>query len=127
VELISAMGIDLLEFWAALVLAALVPISIWSREVLSAPRFWASVAASGLLQLPTLAAIVWTIRFRAWMPLLIGLGLSIYYGALPMVAAWHYTQTISPRGLVLGACGGAAVGALVIADGFGRWCRMEMG
>jgi hypothetical protein len=126
-EIVTAMAIDLLEFWVALTLAVMLPLMIWRRDFVFSDRMEATLLASGCVQVPILAAVAWSVRYRAWSPLVLALVFTTYYGSLPIAAAFARGLPVEPIVLCLIAVGALLVGGAILFDAYQHWCRVELG
>ncbi|HEX4795828.1 MAG TPA: hypothetical protein VH370_18720 [Humisphaera sp.] len=125
-ELAAAMALDLLEFWAATTIAALIPALIWAPGILLDPLILASLLASAIIQLLNFGAILFAAQSPALMGLIVTLSALLLAAAIPMSMAFHERPALNPSQLIITAIIEGTGGLVLGLAGIQGWRRREL-
>lgn len=122
-EIFSAIAIDLLHFWIAASIAAVLPLLLIPAAPLHPGVLITWLFASCLMQLLAFAAILWSMWFRSWPTLAILLSLPIAAMAAPLTISIKNLPLISVSTILPLSTLIALIGLVFTALSYHHWLR----
>jgi hypothetical protein len=125
-EMSTALACDLVELWLAIATIAILPLAVSMPSILLNPIFWLGLAATFLALVLAFGVIVWTMSFRFWAFVILGLVVAISWEISPLI---NDLTKITPAGAqqtFIFSLIAAPVGMVLTLAAYYRWQRIEL-
>ena len=125
-EMAMALAFDFAEFWVALTVVTLIPLTIFSPSVLWDPLLWIGLAASAMMQLLAYGTMALALSFRSWAILLLALLLTLGWMIFPSASNLQVDSPLSVSIAIHSALTALPVGVILAFVAYFRWRRMSL-